>query len=87
MAVLGQGGGVVRPASHGPVPGPDEGVSHHEGDVVGVGPAGALHGDGDVGVRHGVVADAHVGAWRMKEESVGFVIRFSYSIKFTISSL
>ncbi len=61
-AVVGQLGGVVGAAAHRPVPGPDHGAGHHQGDVVGVRPAGALDSDGHVGEGHVVVADSDVGA-------------------------
>ena len=51
-----------------PVPRSDEGVGHHEGDVVGVGPPAALDGDGDVAEGHGVVAHAHLGAFENKRQ-------------------
>ena len=41
-AVVSQGGGVVGPAAHGAVPVADQGVRHHQGDVIRVGPPAAL---------------------------------------------
>ena len=37
-------------------------ATHHEGDVVRVGPSTALHGNGDVGEGHRVVTDADIRA-------------------------
>ena len=37
-------------------------ATHHERDVVRVGPATALHGNGDVGKGHRVVTDADIRA-------------------------
>ena len=42
VAVLGKGGGVVGAAAHAAVPVADQGVGHHQGDVVGVGPPATL---------------------------------------------
>ena len=39
VAEGGEGGGVVHPAAHAPVPVPDERVRHHQGDVVRVHPS------------------------------------------------
>ena len=61
-AVVGQVGAVVGAAAHGAVPVADESVGDHEGDVVGVGPAAALHRDGHVGQGHAVVTHPHVAA-------------------------
>ena len=44
-----------------PVPGPDQGVGHHQGDVVRVGPPAALDGYSDVGQRHAIIAGADIG--------------------------
>jgi hypothetical protein len=44
-----------------PVPGPDQGVGHHQGDVVRVGPTTALDGYSDVGQRHAIIAGADIG--------------------------
>ena len=44
-----------------PVPGPDEGVGHHQGDVVGVGPPAALDGYSDVGERHAIIPTTNIG--------------------------
>ena len=38
VTVLGQEAGVVSAATHGPVPAANEGVGHHQGNIVGVGP-------------------------------------------------
>ena len=59
-AVVGQPGGVVSSASHGPVPVTNQSVGHHQRDVVRVGPPAALHGDGDMGQRHRVVPHPNV---------------------------
>ena len=61
-AVVSEAGAVVGAAAHGPVPVPDQSVGHHQGDVVRVGPAAALHGDGHMGQWHAVVPHPHVGA-------------------------
>ena len=61
-AVVSQAGAVVGAAAHGSVPVADQSVGHHQGDVVGVGPAAALHSDGHMGQGHAVVPHSHIGA-------------------------
>jgi hypothetical protein len=61
-AVMSQLGGVVGTAAHGPVPGSNDGVGHHQGDVVGVRPSAALNGKSDVCEGHAVITDPDIGA-------------------------
>ena len=56
--VMGQVRGHVGTATLRPIPRADDGVSHHQRDVVRVAPATALDSDGDVRERHIVVTDA-----------------------------
>ena len=62
--VAGQVGGQVGAATVRTIPRADDGVGHHERDVVRVGPAATLHRDGDMSKRHVIIADANLGAWR-----------------------
>lgn len=64
--IMGQLRRVVGTASHGPIPGSDHGVGHHQRDVVGIGPAAAFNCDGHVGEGHVVVADANVRACKQR---------------------
>ncbi len=57
-AVLRQVGRVVRPPTHGAIPGAHKGVGDHERDIVRVGPTAALDGQCHMRVRHRVVTYA-----------------------------
>ena len=61
-AVVRQAGAVVGAAAHGPVPVADESVGNHQGDVVRVSPAAALHSNGHMSQRHAVIPHPHVRA-------------------------
>ena len=52
---LGQLTGQVGTAAVGTVPAAHQGVSNHQGDVVGVRPAGTLDGDRNMGQRHVII--------------------------------
>ena len=52
---VGQVRNVMGAAAHGPVPGANDGVGNHEGDVVGVGPTSTFNCKCDVGKRHAVI--------------------------------
>merc|ERR1719285_1277747 len=51
---------VVGTATHGTIPVSNQSVSHHERDIVWVGPAASLDSNGNVSKRHCVVADSHI---------------------------
>ena len=62
--IVSQGRGVVVSAAHRAVPGPDDGVGDHHGDVVGVWPSAALDGNSDMGEGHTVVTNTDVRSWK-----------------------
>ena len=56
----GQWAGQVLPPTVGPVPAADQGVGHHQGDVVGVRPATPLDGNGNMSQGHAVISHANL---------------------------
>ena len=61
-AVVSQAGAVIGTTSHGPVPVANQGVGHHQGDVVRVSPATSLNSDGHMSQRHAVIPHSNVRA-------------------------